>query len=649
MGAVLVDLSETRDTLVLSASVDDRLSRAVSEQAVAIERAHGRTIRVQWVSASDVGDDVPRGLAVVFGAVGFLLALVLSLRFGPVARTVWLGARRLTAVGLVSLGAAYLAAVLLPALDGLDAAAQAQLAGIMALTAVVAAAVTLALEAVTGFGGVGLSGVLYLVLATPQVLGLDRHLLPEPWPALAGWTPPGASVTALGSVALFDGAGLLPPLLVLAVWLLAAVLGLLVSRRERRRANATPEAGLDEPILAGALHGGLVRWRWRVAITVLPAAAAALALVSLVPNDATAHAAHVPSMASETACVPAGHARSVADLNRVSRNLRGRPEFLGADIGADARLQDGRRLWVFGDTLQGEDATDEGYVRNSMLIFGGECLRVVTPEEGGALIPDRPSATSHPVGYWPMSVVAVHRPGYDQVIVGCQRVRSTDEGGVLGFENLGPAVAIFIVPRGATPQLVTVRDLGPDLADASRPTWGAAAALDHGWLYLYGTANPGEPFVFGFSLRVARVRPLDVLEPAAWEYWDGDGWAIDPADASALIPAAGGTSQTLSVFRDPDRDDTWYALSKRNEFLGTDVVVWTAPDPWGPFDDGTTVASLPSDTPEGRLRYMPLAHPGVFPRPGTVVVSYSQNLTDVREVLEDPRVYRPRFLRVGLP
>ncbi|WP_284532907.1 DUF4185 domain-containing protein [Nocardioides sp. T2.26MG-1] len=653
VGATLVDLTTTQDQLVLNSSTDDRLARAVRDQVEAIERSHGRTLSVRYVSVSPVDDHVVRRLAVGFGALGFLLAVLLSLRFGPVARTLRLGTRRILVVSAVSLAAGYVAAIVLPGVSGLDTATQLRLAGVLGLTAVVAGVLTLALEGVAGFGGLGLSAAFYLVVATPQLLGTDPRLLPEPWPILAVWTAPGASVEALSAIAMYGGTGVRLPLLVLAVWLLAAILGLVVSRRERARERVAPDAGLDEPLLLhppltpAVRHGRLVRWRWRVAVVVLPAAVAAFALVSFVPRDAVADAAAVASQASESQCVSTGQVRSVADLNRIARTVRGGPEFEGGDVGADTELQDGRRIMVFGDTLRSPSFSGQRFVRNSMLVFDEQCIQAIVPEDHGALIPDRPSALSTGrVGYWPMSAVTVTHPGYDLVVVTCQRVRSTGEDDGLGFENLGPAVAVFVVPRGETPQLVGMRDVGPDSADITRPAWGAAAVIDDGWLYLYGTANPDQDYVFGFSLRVARVRPDDVLRPSAWEYWSGSDWVGDPDQSQELIPADGGTSQTLSVFSDGEH---WHALSKRNEFLGSDVVVWSAPDPWGPFDGGRTVAALPSDAAEGRLRYMPLAHPDLLPEPGTVVVSYSQNRTDIGEVVEDPTRYRPRFLRVDLP
>ena len=165
-------------------------------------------------------------------------------------------------------------------------------------------------------------------------------------------------------------------------------------------------------------------------------------------------------------------------------------------------------------------------------------------------------------------------------------------------------------------------------------------------MYLYGTSTPGTPYVFGSSLQVARVPVDDVFDQGAWRYWDGGAWVTESDAAAELIPAVGGVSQTLSVF---ELDGTWYALSKRNDFLGTDVVAWTAPSPTGPFDGGESLAPLPSDPFTGESTYMPLAHPDLLPRPGTVVVSYSRNRTDLGSVLEDPLLYRIRFLRVELP
>lgn len=383
-------------------------------------------------------------------------------------------------------------------------------------------------------------------------------------------------------------------------------------------------------------------WRLRVALVTVPAAAAMFAAVTLAP-EAGDEPVPPAELAAETRCVPIDPITSVEGLNRLATKVRGSSEFQGADVGADVLLQDGRRLWVFGDTLRSQDFDGQRFVRNSMLVFQDRCADVVLPADHGALIPDRRDG----VGYWPMSIAKIERTGYDLVGIAAQRVRSSAApDGAFAFKNLGPAIALFIVVRGQTPQLLTVNDIGPDQDGTARPTWGAASAVHDDWVYLYGTANPQKEGVFGYSLKVARVRPNDILTTSKWRYWDGSAWQPKAGTAATLIAAQGGVSQTLSVF---EKDGRWYAVSKQDEFLGSHLVIWSSPGPTGPFTEGPAVAEIPSDISSGTLRYMPLAHPDLLPEKGSVVVSYSQNNTDLGEVNDNPFLYRPRFLRVDLP
>ncbi len=396
------------------------------------------------------------------------------------------------------------------------------------------------------------------------------------------------------------------------------------------------------------MQDGTVSWSpWRVvpAGVILALALAGALLVLRAPgddHDAPPTTSPAVSSAALEPCIHTGDLDTVRALNEFVTKARGSEGFAGGDVGASVELQDGRRLFVFGDTLRASDFDGQRFVRNSMLVFSPGCGQVVMPHDHGALVPDREDG----VGYWPMSIARIERQGHDIVGVGLQRVRSTGGSGVFDFEILGPAVARFDVPRGGVPELQSVRDIGPDRADTNQPMWGAAAVVDGGWVYLYGTSRPADAGLNGFDLRVARTRPESVGDPATWQYWDGRAWSARARSAVELIDHRGGVSQTLSVFR---VGRTWYALSKRDEVLGTDLTVWTAPSAAGPFTVQPASASIPSDAVSGTLRYMPLAHPDLLPEPGTVVVSYSVNNTDFEVVRDDPRRYRPRFLRVALP
>ncbi len=391
--------------------------------------------------------------------------------------------------------------------------------------------------------------------------------------------------------------------------------------------------------MESARRVGWVR-RIRRDVRILIALGLLIAAISIAGATAVRHDEREPGKTFSLSCLPFTPPTSVKRLNELIVRYRSVPGFLGADVGADVRLQDGRGLWVFGDTLRQATFDPQRMVRNSMLMFSPGCATVVMPEDRGAVVPDRPDG----VGYWPMDLGVVHLEGHDRVGVSLQRVRSTGSG-AFDFEILGPSLAVFDVPVGEPPRLLAVRDLGPDDADPTRPLWGAAIETVGQQVYAYGTSRPSQSD-FGRALTVARA-PIDrVLDQSTWRYWDGRRWQRDESAAATLIPAQGGVSTVLSVFH---RGDTWYAVSKRDELLGHDLVVWKAPGPTGPFVAGPPAAQIPSDSADGVLRYMPLAHPDVLPEPDSVVVSYSRNVTDFRRLLADPELYRPTFLRVPLP
>jgi len=368
---------------------------------------------------------------------------------------------------------------------------------------------------------------------------------------------------------------------------------------------------------------------------------AVIASLGFIATDGAGEGADQAPRHFDLNCLPFRQPHDVSDVNALIARYRTVPGFVGADVGADVLLQDGRRMWVFGDTLRHQSFGGQHLVRNSILMFSSGCATVVMPSDRGAAVPDRPDG----VGYWPMGIGSVRHAGYDIVGISLQRVRTTGTG-IFDFQVLGPAIAFFKVPAGKAPELLEVRDLGADDANPERPMWGAAIATTPQWVYIYGTARPADDSTYGHSLQVARA-PLDhVADQATWRYWDGRRWRRDPARAAVLIPAVRGVSQVLSVFQ---RDGTWYAVSKRDDVLGQDLVIWKAPAPTGPFVASAPLADIPSDSADGLLRYMPLAHPDLLPEAGSILVSYSRNVADFHQLEKDPYVYRPHFLRVPLP
>ncbi|WP_424184230.1 DUF4185 domain-containing protein [Actinokineospora sp. G85] len=118
-------------------------------------------------------------------------------------------------------------------------------------------------------------------------------------------------------------------------------------------------------------------------------------------------------------------------------------------------------------------------------------------------------------------------------------------------------------------------------AEGDHPFQMAAFAQADDWLYLLGTPNGR----WG-SASLARVRPSDVLEPAAYSYWTGHTWA--DRDPFRAVPVMIGPVAELSVLFN-DHLGQWTALHLDESRSA--IVLRTADDLTGPWSPPSAVAS----------------------------------------------------------
>ena len=323
------------------------------------------------------------------------------------------------------------------------------------------------------------------------------------------------------------------------------------------------------------------------------------------------------------------------------------PYWQAGDVGASARLSDGRLVWVFGDTVRA-DGVRPRLVANSVLVTSGTCVAQLLPPGDGAVVPD----VSDGVVRWPMSVVVLPPSpelagtGVDDVVVVlCARTERGDSAADLDFRFRGTTAAVFTVSGGGAPQPHDVLEVTPDDPDEQQVNWGAAATVQGEWAYVYGTRLTGEPLVFGRELYVARIPVDDPADRGTWQFFDGRRWQADIAAAAPVLPADGGVSQTLSV---DEVEGTWTAVSKRGGDLADVVWTWTAPGPTGPWTPSRALPA-PAGHDTGRLTYAPLAHPEIPLASGQLLVSVSRNTTDPAQLLAQPEVGRPLFAEIRRP
>lgn len=309
------------------------------------------------------------------------------------------------------------------------------------------------------------------------------------------------------------------------------------------------------------------------------------------------------------------------------------------DIGASARLKDGRLVWIFGDTIR-RSGVGPGMVANSMLITSGLCLSQLMPTARGPIIPD----VEPGVVRWPMSVTVVEDRGVEKIVIFTGRIRRGSGTDVWGFRYLGSDAVTFTVKAGKAPQLDEILPLTPDLDSANQVNWGSASMVSGGYIYVYGTELP-KGTAFGRSLLVGRSPLANPTNKGTWQFWDGKTWQADPLKAVPVIPAVGGVSQTLSV---DEIDGAFVAVSKKDGDLGSTVATWTSKAPVGPW---TRAAALeaPFLTGKDEFAYAPLAHPEVPLADGKLLVSISRNTTDLARLKQNPEIGRPRFAEIDSP
>ncbi len=105
-------------------------------------------------------------------------------------------------------------------------------AAVFALGVAAVATAVVGLVRLVGLAGIALTAAVMVLLGSP-LSGVQTapEMLPAGWATLGQLLPPGATGTALRSVAWFDGAGSGPALLVLACWVVAGALLLLLPAR----------------------------------------------------------------------------------------------------------------------------------------------------------------------------------------------------------------------------------------------------------------------------------------------------------------------------------------------------------------------------------------------------------------------------------
>jgi Domain of unknown function (DUF4185) len=320
----------------------------------------------------------------------------------------------------------------------------------------------------------------------------------------------------------------------------------------------------------------------------------------------------------------------------------------GADGNFSVPLSKDVTLWLFGDTWIGEiihgKRTNTTLINNSIAIQQG---RERPKFFYGAKPNGHPAAFITPAdqrGYfWPFQ--GIRTP--DGLYVFLQQVENTRgaAGGAFNFRMVSTWLAHVPNPDDPPPTWHIAQQPLPfaDFTSQGSLMFGCSLLRDGDFIYTYGMdsrATNGKP---QSALVVARVPESKFTNWNEWRFYRDGAWQPDPKKLSPLCP---GFPTEFSISRLPGLDK--YAAVYMGGPISGKIQLRLAPTPAGPWEEPVLIYQCPEQMwPEKIFCYSAKAHPELA-GPDELIITYAANSFEVGNVLNDPRLYWPRFVRLRL-
>ena len=317
------------------------------------------------------------------------------------------------------------------------------------------------------------------------------------------------------------------------------------------------------------------------------------------------------------------------------------PFWVGSDDAYSVDLGQGRIAWLFADTLIDPSGKHERHgavmIRNSLGIQkgynpGSASIRFYWGREDG-----RPASFfPEPQGewYWPGGGTLVR----GRLILFLMRVRAVTGG--LGFEAFGSAAVLIDNPQ-ADPSEWRSR-VCPIPENSRHVVLGSGSSLAEGGnLYAFGSVEPGRHDIYlnRWPLSLALQGRFD-----APQWWAGK---------SAWAPQSRPQSPPCASFTDGATEFTVHFSKRFHRYLefqtvgfgSATVAMRSAVRLTGPWSAPRAIFTPPENHRPGIMIYAAKAHPELTG--SDLVLTYATNSFELADVIQEPTLYYPRFVRLS--
>jgi hypothetical protein len=317
----------------------------------------------------------------------------------------------------------------------------------------------------------------------------------------------------------------------------------------------------------------------------------------------------------------------------------------GGDGANSIALDDGRILWMFGDSLIGrvQDGRriDSRLINNSAAIQTGREPAIAAMAFFYRTLADgSPAAFLKPADgagwLWPYHGVRTA----EGLFLFLLQIEPADGPAGFGFKLIATWLGKIVNP-----------DEDPerwDLAQQKIPwghegrLFGSAVMVQGDICYIYGTMDDASSGVMVKHMIVARA-PLEKLGHfSAWRFFADGDWVAE-ADRAGRVCDHVASEFSVSYLPELGR----YALVYTEGGLSPNIVLRFSPRPEGPWGDPVRVYSCPEAGWDPRIFcYAAKGHPELGVAADELIVTYMANATDFALLESDARLYRPRFLKI---
>ena len=242
--------------------------------------------------------------------------------------------------------------------------------------------------------------------------------------------------------------------------------------------------------------------------------------------------------------------------------------------------------------------------------------------------------------FWPFASVRTSRG----LFVFLQHVENYKTGTPFGFRLIGTWLAEIKNPDD-DPMLWKIEQREIPFAKFSPDETlliGSSVLQEKGFVYIYGSHSRTDKKPKRSNMIVARVPEEKFTDFRKWQFFTDKGWKHSTRNLTPLCPDM---PAECSVSWLPSLNKYAFVHSVR---LGGNISVRLAPTVVGPWSEQKQIYQTPESEWPGTFCYAGKAHPELSGNENELIVTYAANAWNFFQVINDARLYWPRFVKVNL-